>query len=72
MLDFSRKPSPKSAEEIEFIELNKQYEAKFGVPYFFQMGIDSGSWAEVLRDIRERIANNNPKKEVGYKRGCLY
>lgn len=72
MMDFSRKPSPKSAEEIEFDELNKQYEAKFGEPYFFQIGIDSGSWQETLKDIRQRIANNDPKKEVEYEQGVIY
>lgn len=69
---FSRKQSPKCAEEIEFDELNKQYEAKFGEPYFFQIGIDSGSWQETLKDIRQRIANNNPKKEVEYEQGVIY
>ncbi len=69
---FSRKPSPKSAEEIELDELNKQYEAKFGEPYFFQIGIDSGSWQETLKDIRQRIANNDPKKEVEYEKGVIY
>ena len=69
---FSRKPNPKSAEEIEFDELNKQYEAKFGEPYFFQIGIDSGVLQETLNDIRQRIANNDPKKEVEYEEGCDY
>lgn len=72
MIDFNRKPSPKSAEEIEFDELNKQYEAKFGEPYFFQIGIDSGSWQETMKDIRQRIANNDPKKEVEYEQGVIY
>ena len=72
MIDFDRRPSPKSAEEIEFDELNKQYEAKFGEPYFFQIGIDSGSWQETLKDIRQRIANNDPKEEVEYEQGDTY
>jgi len=72
VIDFDRRPSPKSAEEIEFDELNKQYEAKFGEPYFFQIGIDSGSWQETLKDIRQRIANNDPKEEVEYEQGDTY
>lgn len=70
-MDFNRKPSPKCAEEIEFEELNKQYEEKFGEPYFFQIGIDSGSWQETLKDIRQRIANNDLKKEAEYKEGII-
>ena len=72
MIDFDRKPSQKSAEEIEFDELNKQYEAKFGQPYFFQIGIDSGSWQETLKDIRQRIANDDPKEEIKYTEGYNY
>ena len=72
MIDFNRKPMAKSAEEMEFDRLNKQYEAKFGESYFFQIGIDSGSWKEVLADIRRRIANNDPKREVKYKEGYDY
>ena len=72
MIDFNRKPTAKSAEEVEFDELKKQYEAKFGQPYFFQIGIDSGSWEETLTDIQQRIANNDPKREVEYKEGCIY
>lgn len=73
MIDFSQQRQPKkSPEEVEFDELNKQYEAKFGQPYFFQIGIDSGSWEETLTDIQQRIANNDPKREVEYKEGCIY
>ena len=72
MIDFNRKPTPKSAEEVEFDRLNEEYKAKFGQPYFFQIGIDSGSWQETLKDIRQRIANNDPKKETEYKAGAVY
>ena len=72
MIDFNRKLSPKCSEEIEFDKLNKQYEAKFGRPYVFYIGIDSGSWQEVLQDIRQRIENNEPREEPKYKKGLVY
>ncbi len=72
MMDFNRKPSPKSKEEIEFDQLAEEYEAKFGESYFFQIGFDSDSWPEVLKDIRERIANNNPKREKRYDPRNVY
>ena len=71
-MDFNRKPSPKSAEELEFDALNQEYEAKFGTPYFFQIGIDTGTHSEVLADIRRRIAENDPKKEVEYEPENVY
>ena len=72
MIDFNKKPMAKCAEEIEFDRLNKQYEEKFGQPYFFQIGIDGGTWEETLADIRQRIANNDPKQEVEYEEGVIY
>ena len=69
MIGFNRKSSRKSEEEIEFNQLAEVYEVKFGESYFFQIGIDSGSWPEVLKDIRECVANNNPKRGKSIIRG---
>ena len=67
MIDFSRKPSPKSAEEKAFDELNEQYTEKFGKPYVFAIGIDSAPWADVLADIRQRIGSGQPQPEPDYE-----
>lgn len=72
MIDFSREPTPKSAEEKAFDELNEQYVERFGVPYVFAIGVDSFSWTETLTDIRQRIEQNNPQQKPGYEPGNIY
>lgn len=72
MIDFSRKPSPKSESEIAFDELSKEYESLFGKPYVFSIGIDGSSWEEVLADIRRRIAENDPQPSPDYEPDTIY
>ena len=72
MIDFDRKPSPKSKEEQEFDTLNAEYTEKFGVPYVFAIGLDGSPWNEVLADIRRRIAENDPQPKPDYEPGNDY
>ena len=72
MIDFTRKPSPKTEEEKAFDALNDEYEQKFGEPYVFSIGVDSQSWEETLADIRRRIAENDPQSVPDYQQGNLY
>lgn len=71
MIDFSRKPTPKSAEEQEFDRLNAEYEEKFGEPYTLRVGFGA-SWAETLEDIRKRISANDPQSKPDYEPGNVY
>ena len=66
MIDFNRKPSPKSADEKAFDELNAKYAEKFGTPYVFSIGADGFTWAETLQDIRKRIETNDPQPKPDY------
>lgn len=72
MIDFDRKPSPKSAEEKAFDALNAEYTAQFGKPYVFDFAAEPMTWAEALADIRRRIANNEPQPVPDYKPGVDY
>lgn len=72
MIDFNRKPTPKSEEEKAFDELNEQYEEKFGVPYVFSIGVSGASWGETLADIRHRIKTGEPQPEPDYNPGDVY
>lgn len=72
MIDFNRKPSPKSKEEIRFEELNEQYTEKFGKPYSFPIGIDIMSWEEMLADISKRIETGEPQQEPEYNPDYVY
>ncbi len=72
MIDFSRKPSAKSADEQELDRLFDEYEEMFGKPYVFEIGINSNSIQETLADIRRRILEEDPQPEPEYKPGMLY
>ena len=72
MIDFNRKPSPKSEKEQEFDRLNQEYTEKFGVPYVFSIGADGSSWDETLEDIRQRIKDGNKQPEPDYEPGDDY
>ena len=72
MIDFSRKPSPKTEEEKAFDALNEKYEEKFGEPYVFAIGVDGRDWPEVLEDIRRRIEHGEPQPEPEYQQGDIY
>ncbi len=72
MIDFNRKPSPKSDEEKRFDELNEQYMQKFGKPYVFSIGIDCDFWEEALEDMERRIRENDPKSEPEYDPEMIY
>ena len=72
MIDFNRKPNPKSEAEKAFDELNEQYFEKFGTDYVFAIGIDSMTWEEATADIKRRIAENDPQPEPDYKPGNVY
>ena len=72
MIDFNRKPSPKSEQEQAFDTLNEQYTEKYGKPYTFSIGVDSAPWDEVIADIRRRIAEDDPQEPPDYEPGLLY
>ena len=72
MIDFDRKPSPKSDAEKQFDELNEKYVEKFGKPYVFSIGVDFQTWEEVLKDIRRRIETGEPQPEPDYESGNVY
>ena len=72
MIDFNRKPSPKSEQEKEFDSLCSEYENKFGTQYRFAICIDMPSWSEAIADIRERIKTNTPQPEPDYEPGLNY
>lgn len=67
MLDFDRKPTPKSEEEKAFDALNEQYAKKFGKPYAFAVGISADTMRETLADMRRRIDDNDPQPDPDYK-----
>jgi 2-oxo-4-hydroxy-4-carboxy--5-ureidoimidazoline (OHCU) decarboxylase len=72
MIDFDRKPSPKSENEKSFDALNKRYTEKFGKPYVFDFAAEPMTWEEALADIKRRIADGNPQPEPDYKKGVDY
>ena len=71
-MDWDRKPTQKSADEIEFDSLCAAYLETFGKPYVIAYNFDSMSWSETLADIRRRIANKDPQPEPEYKKGLDY
>ena len=72
MIDFNRKPTPKSEKEQAFDALNIKYTEKFGEPYTFRIGVDSASWDEVIEDIWRRIDEDDPQKPPEYEPGLVY
>ena len=72
MIDFNRQPSQKSENEKIFDELNAEYEQAFGDQYSFRIGIDFGSWEDVIADIRRRIAEKDPQEEPDYNTDNIY
>lgn len=72
MIDFNRKPSPKTEEEKAFDALNNEYYEKFGVPYVFSFCVSEMTWTETLADIRRRIAENDPQPQPDYEPGNVY
>lgn len=72
MLNFDRKPTPKSADELELESLQSAYEETFGVPYVFAIGINMDTMQETLADIRRRIADNDPQPTPEYEKGVVY
>lgn len=72
MIDFSRKPSPKSEQETRFDEVAGRYEAAFGVPYVFSIGLDFQTWEEAIADVERRIAEKDPQQPPDYEEGVNY
>lgn len=72
MIDFDRPPTPKSAEETEFDELNERYTESFGQPYVFFTITDDNTWAETLAEIRRCLETGKRQPEPRYKRGQIY
>lgn len=72
MIDFDRKPTPKSAAEAEFDAMNEKYVAKFGKPYVFDFAAESMTLAEAVADMRQRIATNKPQPTPEHKKGFNY
>lgn len=71
MINFDRKPDPKTENEKVFDELQKKYEKKFGKSYVFHVGT-CNTWEETLADISKRIMNNDPQPEPEYEPGVDY
>lgn len=71
MIDLNRKPE-KSKEEIEFDELNKQYEEKFGKSYGFFIGMYTPSWEEALKDIKKCLESGEPQRMPDYDENYIY
>ncbi len=72
MIDFDRKPTKKSEEEIAFDALNEKYTKKFGTQYVFDYAAEPLTWEETLADIRRRIDENDPQPKPEYERGVYY
>ena len=72
MIDFSAPAREKTPEERQFDALNSEYEEKFGVPYYFAIGIDLPTWEDALADIRRRIAENDPQHSPDYDPKYVY
>lgn len=72
MIDFDRKPTEKSAEEIELDAAMNDYAVKFGAGYSFRIGLDFQTTAEAIADIRKRIAENDPQPTPEYEPGAIY
>jgi 2-oxo-4-hydroxy-4-carboxy--5-ureidoimidazoline (OHCU) decarboxylase len=72
MIDFDRKPTPRSKEEEELEALIAEYLAVFGKPYVFAVGINSDTMPETVADIRRRIAENDPQPAPDYEKDAEY
>lgn len=72
MIDFDRKPSKKSPEEVEFEKASEEYAQKFGAGYSFRIGLDFQTFPEAIADIRRRIADNDPQPVPDYEPGDVY
>ena len=72
MIDFDRKPTPKSENEKRFDELNAKYTEKFGVPYVFSIGIDIMTWEEAIADIQKRITTGEKQPGPDYDPDNMY
>lgn len=71
MINFDRKPDPKSENEKAFDELQEKYEKQFGKSYVFAVGTYN-TWEETLADISKRIKDNDPQPEPEYEPGVDY
>ena len=71
MIDLNRKPE-KSKEEIEFEELNKQYQEKFGKPFVFAVGMYAPTWKEALKDIQKCLSTGEIQRIPEYDKELLY
>lgn len=72
MIDFNVPQRAKTPEEKQFDELNEKYEALFGFPYHFAIGINLPTWEEAISDIRRRIAENDPQPPPDYDPNYVY
>ena len=72
MIDFDRKPTPRSAEESELELLRDAYEETFGAPYVFAVGLNENTMQETLADLRRRIAEHDPQPAPKYEKGVDY
>ena len=72
MIDFDRKPSKKSAEEVEFEEASKEYAQKFGAGYALRYSDEFQTIPEAIADIRRRITENDPQPAPEYEPGDIY
>lgn len=72
MIDFDRKPSPKSEKEQAFDALNAEYTEKFGRGYVFDYAAEPMTWEETIADIRRRIDDGKPQPEPEYRKKVQY
>ena len=72
MIDFNRKPTPKSENEKRFDELNAKYTEKFGKPYVFRIGLDADTWEETFSIIQKCLETGEPQPEPDYDPDNLY
>lgn len=69
--NFDRKPD-KSPEEQEFDLVNEQYEATFGKPFVFSIGMDGYTLPEAIETMRECIRTGKPQKQPDYDPELIY
>ena len=66
MIDFDRKPSKKSPEEVEFEKASEEYAQKFGAGYSFRIGLDFQTSRKQSRTFAAglRTTTRNPRRTM--------